>query len=107
MIPRIDSTFRRASLAAVAVALAAGSASAQVTVADPESGRFMSTWWLFWLILYCVAWVGVYDWVGRDAERCPFAKAQHPKARENRDVRVLADHDGDTRSTVQAVPSPW
>ena len=77
MIPRIDSTLRRAALAAVAVALAAGVASAQTTIADPEAGRFMSTWWLFWVIVYCVAWVGVYDWVGRDSERLRLQQSRY------------------------------
>jgi type II secretory ATPase GspE/PulE/Tfp pilus assembly ATPase PilB-like protein len=62
---------------ALATAALAGFASAQTTIADPESGRFMSTWWLFWVVVYCVAWVGVYDWVGRDSERLRLQQARY------------------------------
>ncbi len=69
MIPLIGVRPWRAATAAVLLAACAGAASAETTIADPEAGRYMSTWWLFWLVVYCVAWVGVYDWVGRDSER--------------------------------------
>ena len=49
--------------------LGAAPAFAQATVADPDAGRYMSPFWLFMLVLFCVVWMGVYDWVGRDSER--------------------------------------
>ena len=66
------SAFRQAWAAVGAAFLLLSSAApllAQPTVGQPEAGRYLSGFWLTLLILYCVAWMGVYDWVGRDAER--------------------------------------
>jgi len=39
------------------------------TVGAPDAGRYMSTFWLTMFLLLCVAWLGIFDWVGRDSER--------------------------------------
>ena len=35
----------------------------------PEGSSYFSTFWLIVLILYCVEWLGVIDWLGKDAEK--------------------------------------
>ena len=35
----------------------------------PEGSFYFSTFWLIMLLLYCVEWLGVVDWVGKDAEK--------------------------------------
>ena len=44
-------------------------AMAQETVAELGAGRYFSSFWLVMLILQCAAWIGIYDWVGRDNEQ--------------------------------------
>jgi len=56
-----------ASAAALAM-LFASRAWAQ-DVAPPEGAYYFSTGWLIVLIIYCVVWLGVTDWLGRDAEK--------------------------------------
>lgn len=63
------SAVRCSTLAVLLLLAVAGAANAQETVADPGAGRYMDSFWLFALVLYCVVWMGVYDWVGRDSER--------------------------------------
>ncbi len=72
--PTISPKNRRAlsATAAAGLAVLASDAFAQVedkTVFYEEGGYYFSHFWLFSLIGYCVLWVAVYDWVGRDAEQ--------------------------------------
>jgi type II secretory ATPase GspE/PulE/Tfp pilus assembly ATPase PilB-like protein len=61
---------RRAAAATVLLAMASLPAAAQtVMVGDPTRGRYMSGFWLFMFLLYCVVWMGVFDWIGRDSEK--------------------------------------
>jgi type II secretory ATPase GspE/PulE/Tfp pilus assembly ATPase PilB-like protein len=69
----LNRVLRRIGRPVLATALLAAAlpASAQTTVmvGDPARGRYMSGFWLFMLFLYCLVWIAVYDWVGRDSEK--------------------------------------
>ncbi len=56
------------SLALAATALLAADALAQAP-GQPAGGRYFSTFWLLILVIHCVVWLGVFDWIGSDAER--------------------------------------
>ena len=59
--------------ALIAAALAARAAWSQETTGrgfvPPEGARYFDSFWLFMFTLQCVAWVGVFDWVGRDSSK--------------------------------------
>jgi len=62
----------RAALAAFLVGIAAAvqaMGQARTTVYDEGGGSYFGHWSLAALIVQCVVWIGVYDWVGRDAEK--------------------------------------
>jgi type II secretory ATPase GspE/PulE/Tfp pilus assembly ATPase PilB-like protein len=58
-----------ALLSALALLSSGSLALAQTTAAEPDSGRYMSGFWLAMFILQCAVWIGVFDWIGRDSER--------------------------------------
>ena len=68
-------TFAQARDAAGEDGTAAKSASARrlepraPLVVPEEGGRYFSTFWLILLMLQCIFWLGIFDWVGRDMER--------------------------------------
>ena len=45
------------------------SAAAQGGVVEVGGGRYFGTFWLIMLIVQCTAWMGTFDWVGRDTEQ--------------------------------------
>jgi len=60
----------RAAWGAFVVSLLASvPVAAQTTVYEEGGGSYFSHWQIFQLIVQCVVWIGVFDWVGRDAEK--------------------------------------
>lgn len=47
----------------------AGPPEAMAPIRGEGSDRYFSTGWLIALCLFCAAWIGVFDWIGRDSER--------------------------------------